>query len=365
MNDNRMFRCGLAALLLSLLASCGGKAPATPSAPAAAELTSEDVAVVQRGDIDDAIAITGSLHALQQTTLTAQIDGVIAKVDVRPGDSVRAGQTLAEYDTRDLDKQMLVAQAQLSKSRDMLAYNRKQAARNADLLKQNFISRNAFDASDSQLQTAAADVNVSEAQLALAKQALAKGKVVAPFAGTIAERLVEPGQRVGVNNKLLTLVDLSELEWVAAVPSGKIGQVHVGQTAELTVDGFEQTFTGQVTRINPSVDASNKSVAVYIRVPNQQHLLRDGLFAQGRLQVDVRKHTLIVPTDAVRSENGKQYVLAIENGHLQRHDVILGANDAVGGRVEIRTGIGAGATVLVSGVRLTSGMMVKLVRHTN
>ncbi|KAF0814142.1 Multidrug resistance protein MdtA [Andreprevotia sp. IGB-42] len=355
--------CLLAAIVLPLaLGACSGKKADTAAAsgPAAAELASEDVVVIKRADLDHSIALTGSLQALRQTTLTAQVDGVVSSVAVRPGASVVAGQELAQFDTRDLQKQLMVSEAQLVKSQETLAYNRKLADRNANLLKQNFISRNAFDSTNSQVQTAVADVNVSEAQLALARQALAKGRVAAPFAGTIAERLVEPGQRVGINSKLFTLVDLTELEWVASVPSGQIGEVRVGQTAQLQVDGFAQAFTGQVSRINPSVDAGSKSVQVYISIPNEQGLLRDGLFGQGRVLVDVRKGVLVLPVAAVREENGKHYVLVVEGNTLKRHEVTPGATDPATARQEITGGLSEGAIVLVSGVRLTTGMAVKL-----
>ncbi|SMC25523.1 RND family efflux transporter, MFP subunit [Andreprevotia lacus DSM 23236] len=352
----------LALTLTAALSGCGNKpAPtATASAPAAAELAREDVVTIKRSDLNHSIPLTGSLQALRQTTLTAQVEGVVGSVAVRPGAAVAAGQELAMFDTRDLEKQLLVSKAQLEKSREMLDLNRKQAERNANLLKQNFISRNAFDATNSQVQTSVADVNVSEAQLALAKQALAKTRVTAPFAGTISERLVEPGQHVGLNSKLFTVVDLSELEWVAAVPSSQIGEVHVGQTATLKVDGFSGEFSGQVSRINPAVDAVNKTVEVYIRIINDQGSLRAGLFGQGRLAIDTRKDALVAPAAAVREENGQRFVLQVDKGTLVRRNVVLGAADAASNTVEIQSGLEAGAVVLVSGVRLTAGMPVKL-----
>ncbi|WP_035056943.1 efflux RND transporter periplasmic adaptor subunit [Andreprevotia chitinilytica] len=354
------------ALSLSLIAcnrspgAVGAASGPAAATQAAAELSTDDVTTAQQGDLNRSIALTGNLQALRQTTITAQIDGLIASVAVRPGASVTAGQELARFDPSDLEKQMAVSQSQLAKSREQLALNHKLNERNANLLKQNFISQNAFDSSDSQLRTAEADAHTSEAQLALAKQSLAKTSIRAPFAGTVAERLAEPGQRVGMNSKLFTLVDLSELEWVGEVPSGRIGDVKVGQKAEFRVDGFDHPFTGQVSRINPSVNASSKTVQIYLQVPNPDGALRDGLFAQGNLLLDIRHAVINVPKQAVRDENGKRYVLAIEQGKLVRRDVSIGAEDAVADRVEIAQGIDAGTIILVSGVRLTSGMAVKL-----
>ncbi|UXY17169.1 efflux RND transporter periplasmic adaptor subunit [Chitiniphilus purpureus] len=334
-------------------------APAATATPAAVELASVDLAQVSPADIDSTLALTGTLNALQQTTLTAQVEGRIASVGARPGDAVSKGDVLARFDTADLERQATVARAQLEKSREQREYNRRQMQRNADLLKQNFISKNAFDSIQSQLQTAEADERASAAQLGVAQQALDKAIVRAPFSGTVGQRAVEPGQHVGINSQLFTLVDLTELELVAAVPAARIAEVRLGQQARFKVEGYPQPFTGTVSRINPTV-GDNNTVALYIRVPNPDGVLRSGLFAQGLLVIAQQRQVPSLPRSALRSDGGDSFVLAVESNKLVRRPVKVGAIDLRTNRVEIAAGVAPGTRVLASQAPLTAGTAVKL-----
>ncbi|BCL75051.1 nolF secretion protein [Jeongeupia sp. HS-3] len=336
-------------------------APAsTPARAAAVELAQEDVVTVSRSDVTHTLAVTGTLQAEQQTTITAQIEGQIAAIEVRPGQRVQRGQIIARLDASDLDRQVTVAQAQLAKRRDLLDYNRRLSERNQNLLKQNFISKNAFDTTQSQLQAAAADAHVAEAQLGLARQAQAKTVVRAPFDGVIAERLAEPGQHLGVNGKLFTLIDLSSLELIANIPARRIGEIRLEQTVSFQVDGFPARYTGHIVRINPGVNDASKAVEVYVRIDNRDDALRSGLFAQGIIDIAKHASVLALPLSALHEENGQSYVLAIESGKLVRHAVRTGARDEHNGRIEIIDGLKQDAVVLASGVQLAPGAMVKL-----
>ncbi|GLS03881.1 MexH family multidrug efflux RND transporter periplasmic adaptor subunit [Chitiniphilus shinanonensis] len=350
----------LAALWFAFAGRRAAAPPPAPPQPAAIELAPEDIATVVAGDIDNTLALTGTLGAIQQTTLTAQIEGKIASVEVRPGAAVTQGQVLARFDTANQQRQVAVAQAQLEKSRELLEYNRKLAKRNADLLAQNFISKNAFDNTQSQLQTAQADERAAVAQLGVAQQAVDNGTVRAPFTGTLAQRLVEPGQHVGVNSQLFTLVDLTELELAAAVPSTRIADVHVGQNVDFNVEGYRRAFSGTIIRINPTVDENSKTVSIYIRVPNPDGELRSGLFAQGTVLVDRRKGVSTLPLAAVHGDGSNAYVLTIESDRLVRRAVQVGATDLRRGQAELVSGPALGSKVLASNIALTAGTAVKL-----
>ncbi|WP_255987729.1 efflux RND transporter periplasmic adaptor subunit [Chitinolyticbacter albus] len=353
----------LAVGVAAWLGLADGKTPQPSALPKhnSVELATADVARVTRADLARALPLTGTLAALQQTTLTAQVDGRIAAVEVRPGDAVRTGQVLARFDTADLERQRAVSAAQLAKSREQLAYQQKLSRRNADLLAQNFISKNAFDNTQSELQAAAADERAALAQLGLAEQAITNATVRAPFAGTVASRQIEPGQHVGINSPLFTVVDLSELELVANVPSAQIAEVKLGQTVNFHVQGYTQAFTGSINRINPTVDEATKTIPLYLRVPNPDGALRSGLFADGLLVLDTRSAVPSLPLQAVHADGKARYVLAIEEGKLVRRDVTLGASDLKRDRVEIAAGIAAGAQVLASNARLPPGTAVTIV----
>lgn len=335
-------------------------APVKPdiAKPGTLALAPADLARVTQGEFSVVEPLSGELSAILQTTLTAQVEGELAEVRGRSGMRVKAGEILARFNTRDLAQKVAVQEAQLAKSREQLAFQKQQLKRNQDLLAQNFISQNAYDSAASQLSVQEADLRGNEAQLALARQSQDYALIRAPFAGIVAERLVEPGQRVGFNSKLFSLVNLDTLELKLLVPVNRIGHVRAGQTVHFTVEGMTERFTGKVERIAPQADAS-RAFPVYVRVENRQHLLRAGMYARAELALAQKTSTLTLPATAVREESGQKVVYAIENQVLQRKVVITGSSAA--GQTEIISGLNPDALVVaMPSSGLAAGRAVQL-----
>jgi membrane fusion protein, multidrug efflux system len=140
------------------------------------------------------------------------------------------------------------------------------------------------------------------------------------------------------------VVDLSRIEMEAAVAPDEVGAVQVGQVARLEVDGLPQPATATVVRINPSTQAGTRSVMVYLALMPQPGL-RQGLFARGRIELQ-RSDALAAPLSAVRVDQGKPYVLAVDAGKVALRTVELGARGeaAFNGRTESAVELKAGAT---------------------
>ena len=122
---------------------------------------------------------------------------------------------------------------------------------------------------------------------ALAKINLDDAVVRAPFAGTIAKRHVQPGEKVSLDSTIVTLVDLRQMVLEAAVPAADIPAVGIGQPARFKVGGFgAREFVGEVQRINPITADGSRAITIYIAVPNPDSALKGGMFAQGALTLD-------------------------------------------------------------------------------
>ncbi|WP_051304725.1 efflux RND transporter periplasmic adaptor subunit [Chitinilyticum litopenaei] len=329
-------------LLIVLVVAAGGllltdeqSAPqAGASASAPLELAAADVGRITRGPFARQLELAGELRPVRQTTLTAQVEGELQTVAVRAGEAVSAGQLLARFSPRDLAQRVAVQEAQLAKSREQLQQQQKVEARNRQLLAQRFISQNAYDATQSETAVLAAALQASQAELALARQALGNATISAPFAGVIAERAVEPGQHVGSNTLLFTLVDLSELELTLQVPVRALAGITPGQTVHFRVEGYAQEFSGSVARIAPQADAS-RSVPVYVRVDNRNGPLRGGMYAQARLDLAALPDTLSVPQAAVREEQGASFIHLVENGVLRKRTVRISERNPASGMLAI------------------------------
>src|SRR6185369_1335811 len=166
------------------------------------------------------------------------------------------------------------------------------------------------------------------------------------FAGIVSARLAQPGERVALDAKVVSIVDLSQLQLEASVPPAAIGQVRVGQPMSFRVEGFgEREFAGRIERINPAATAGSRSISVYAVIDNGEGLLRGGMFAQGSLTLSRVDNTIAVPASAVREEIGQTFVYAIENGLIKRKNVKVGVADA-GGRVQILEGLSGGDRIV-------------------
>jgi len=239
---------------------------------------------------------------------------------------------------------------------------RRNLTRNKDLLQQNFISQTTFESTENQLQVNEATYRAQAAQVDIARKALNVGEVRAPFAGMVSERSVNPGQRVGMNARLLNLVDLSELELEANVPLAQAAQLRIGQPVTFTVEGFgARNFAGKVVRINPVAQTGSRMLTLYARIPNPAGELRGGMFVQGQLWLTEPQNALVVPLSALRKDEQGDHVLLVRNGAVERRAVRPGAIDQGTRRAAIVSGLQAGDRVLLARLRgIKPGMAVKL-----
>jgi len=264
---------------------------------------------------------------------------------VREGDRVAEGQVIATIDTADLKAKLDAQVAALEENKAKANIAQKNRENNQQLLRQNFISQNAFDTTHSLYEGAAAAVKSADAQLRMAEKAMQDAVVRSPFGGIVSRRMVNVGEKVGIDSPLFTVVDLAKMEIEAPAPASEIPGVKVGQLAQFRVDGFgERTFDGRIERINPAAEQGSRSITLYVSVANRDGALKGGMFAKGQLILDKSPPTAVVPAGAVREEAGQAFVFTIEDGKVARRAVTLGMREE--GLVEIRSGLDKGVPVV-------------------
>lgn len=342
----------LAALIVAGIAVGGfaavrGKAP--PSAPAAqpvAEFTQQDLYIVEPQPLEHTLPLTGTLTPFNEATIKAKVAGELMQVAVREGESVNQGQVLARIDQTEVRARVAAREADVAGARAQLDWADKNRSTQKALLDRKFISQNAFDNIQSNYDVAAAKLRSAEAELVVARKSLGDSVLVAPFPGIVAQRHVQPGERVALDAKVITVVNLSRLELEAAVPAAQISRLRVGQQVAFSVDGFgERAFGGRIERINPATVSGSRSINVYAVIDNPEGVLRGGLFAQGAVILERVERALVVPASAVREEIGQTFVYAIEDGLVKRKNVTVGAADA-SGRVQVLQGLAAGERIV-------------------
>jgi RND family efflux transporter MFP subunit len=293
------------------------------------------------------IPFSGSLAPVVQTTVKAKVPGEIDRLFVREGERVVQGQMLAQIETADARSRLEAQEGALEEARARLSIAEKNRENSEALLRQKFISQNAFDTTHSTYEASAASVRSAEAQLRIARKAMDDAAVRAPIAGIVSRKMVNAGEKVGIDSALFAIVDLGLMEIEAPTPASEIPSIKVGQPATFRVDGFTgRAFDGRVERINPAAEQGSRAITLYISVANRDGVLKGGMFAKGEIQVDRTSPTTVIPAAAVRDEAGQTFVFTIENGKIARRAVKLGLAEPQQGMVEITQGLEEGIHVV-------------------
>ena len=326
------------------------------------EFAQGDLARLSQQRLETRLAVPGTLQAISQATVRAKLAAEVRRVVVREGERVAAGQVLAEFDTAQVQAQIAERAAALASARAQLANTERTRRTNAMLVKQSFISQNAFDAADAAHQAQLAAVAMAQAQLEQAELLLADAVVRAPIQGVVARRHVQPGEKVGYDAPLVHLVDLTRLEVQAQVPVADVARVRQGMPARVEVEGLNgRALEGRVERINPSAEAGSRNVNIYVTLPNEESVLRVGMFARVMLSTSRETEVPALPVSALREEAGQSYVWVIKEGRLARRIVGVGTRDGRAQLVEITSGIAPAELVLATKFdNLKEGLAVKL-----
>jgi membrane fusion protein, multidrug efflux system len=314
------------------------------------DITAADVAVATRAEMVATLELSGSLKAVDSAMLKAKVATEVREILVREGDSVRAGQLIGRLDDTEFRWRLRQAEDQAAAAQAQLDIAQRQLTNNQALVNQGFISQTALESSASSTASAKATLQAAKAAAEIARKAVNDTEIRAPLSGLVSQRLVQPGERVGLDAKLIEIVDLSRIELEAAVPPEDVLALRVGQVARLQIDGLALPATARVARINPSTQAGTRAVMVYLAVDPVPGL-RQGLFSRGVIELQ-RRTALVVPVTALRFDQARPYVTRVAGGQAKQRLVTTGARGEVtlAGRreasVEITDGLAEGDTVL-------------------
>lgn len=286
------------------------------------EVPPQDVATVEALELAQSVGVSGSLRALQTAAIKARVAGEVQGIGKREGDAVKEGDVVARIDSTEAQARVRQAEQQAKSALAQVAIARRAQDNNQSLVQQGFISATALETSTNNLAAAEANHQAAVAALDIARKALGDTTLRAPLSGQVSARLVQNGERVGVDARILEVVDLSGFELEAALAPADAARVAVGQKAQLQVEGLDQPVDATVARINPSVQAGSRSVLVYLRLPAAAGM-RQGLFAQGEI-VTGQLQALAVPLSSVRNDKPQPYIQVIQGGKIAHVPVTLG-----------------------------------------
>jgi RND family efflux transporter MFP subunit len=294
----------------------------------------------------ETLPFTGTLLAVNRAELKAEVPGRVTRVTVQEGDRVASGALLGAQDEDELLLAVQGAQGQL----DMAQAQAQQASRDNDravhLLARRSITRQTAQQAETACNAAHAAVQSAEANLGLARSRLHKSRITSPFAGEVAQRLVQPGEMLAPGQTAFVVVDNRRLEIQANLPAGVLSRVRVGMKATFRVNGFTEPFTATLTQVSPSVQADGRTLRVRLEVPNPDGRLKGGLFAEGQILDGTGAPRPALPSAVITATDKDADLFVVEGGVARLRKVMVGAEQEGWRPVD---GLALGATVVDQG----------------
>lgn len=330
------------------------------------------------GAVPSRVRGPGTVQARSAVSLASRVNATVVQVLVDVGHSVRKGQMLVTLDDRESSARLAAvksqqtavarnietARATLAKAQAELVLTQSRQRRDAELQKQGFVSPAVVDSSTAALRSAQAGVDAAKSSLAareadartVAQEARAADvsltytRLLAPIDGMVIQRQAEPGSMVLASSPILKLVDPATL-WVAMrVDESVLGQIRVGQRAQIRLRSGE-TLDGQVARIARQSDAATRELDVHVSMDTTpKHFAID---QEAEVSITTGEQTgIVVPLAALtKDRSGRPGVLVVEDGRARFRVVTTGAADDQ--NVSVAAGLSEGETVvgIAAGVR--------------
>jgi multidrug efflux system membrane fusion protein len=351
-------------IILVLVHLFAGKPPAHGAAPQVVK-----VAHAARGDMPEMLSELGTVTPDATVTVLPQLSGYLTEVGYKEGQDVKKGQFLAQIDPRQYEIDLQQAQAALLKDQASLDQARSDLARYHELRAQKAIAEQTVTDQEFLVRQDEAQVKSDEANIAQFKLDLIYCHIIAPVAGRVGLRLIDPGNYVTASSSpgivLITTMKPTTVEFTVA--QNDIGKVieRVNSGAQLPVtaytsDNAQQIATGTLYALSNQMATSTGTVTLRAKFENDDEALFPNEFVNIKILVDTLMQVVLVPTPAVLSGAPGDYVYLVNaNKTVSARKVTLGASD--GRNTAILSGLAAGDTVVVDGTdRLSDGAQISV-----
>ena len=336
-----IFKTIIIASAAVLAAGCGNNAgkKAVEAQVAEEAVPSVSVVEVSAREVPQTATYTSTVQPYVKNNIAPQMAGRITKINVEIGDFVKKGQVLAEIDKAQLQ------QAQLQLHNQEVELERLRALYDAGGL------------SKSDLDAIELSYNVTKTQV---DNLLENTVLCSPIDGVVTARNYDVGDMYTMSMPIYTVEQIKPVKLLVGISESDYTKVKKGDAVEITVDALpDQTFTGKVGKIYPTVDAATRTFLVEIVVPNNGNLLRPGMFARVTVTFGVNNNVVIPDVAVVKQQgSGERFVYILnQDGTVNYQKVVLGRR--MGAEYEVLEGIPSGAKVVTGGqIRLKDGVKV-------
>jgi membrane fusion protein (multidrug efflux system) len=311
-------------------------------------------------EVEHTLDAVGSFFPEDEVTVGSEVDGIIKRLLVDEGSTVKQGDLLLEIDEEKLRLEVEKSEAMLREGRARYDHSQATLRRMTNLFAQGVIGQQELDDAKNQELMNQAVVENTQAKLSRFKKELGDTRVLAPMDGVVSERLVSAGEYVKIGASLFKIVDANPLKLVFTLPEKNAGEIRTGQKVQVTTRVYAgEMFEGEVYFINPKLEPETRTIEVKAWVDNSEFKLRPGYFVDVRLLLGKQK-SLVLPESSVLVREGSVVVMAVVGGVVSYKRVEPGVRFS--GKVEILEGITPEDSIVVSGrSEITEGTSVTIV----
>ncbi len=349
-------RISLTTLALLLAFSLSGTAMAEDRQKRRERVVPVEVFKAITEDIVYTEETAGSLHAKTDVDIRSEIDGIVQEIFFEEGGTVEKGDLLVTLDDKEYRYKKLENEGKVLEAEADLSLARKTLERMESLYEEGVISAQDYDVALADTELKGAALKTANATLSFALEELNDAMIHAPITGIVSEKFIDIGEYVAEGTTdLLNLIDIDPIKLEFTVPAKYFSYVKVGQDVSISVEAYpDEEFSGRVYYINPKIATDTRRFKCYAWIPNPDGKLSPGFFVITKLPVATHLNAVVVPEEAILSEEGVNYCFIVEDGLAVRTDVVSGMR-LKDGMVEIVKGLKAGDGVVVRGQYVLSG----------
>lgn len=313
------FKLSLISLSLILAACNQQEVPkTTASEPKKIELIPQDLIPVKEGSLAAQTAFTGTIRAVQQSSIQAQVSATATAVTADVGQKVQKGQVLVRLNNQDNAARLAQAQANLASAQAQAELARNLMNRKQRLLNQGFIARVEFEQSQVDYKGQLESVRAQQANVDIAKKADRDGIITSPISGVITKRQVEPGQTVSVGQTLFEIVNPDQLEIQAKLPIEQQSALKVGSSIQYQIQGNSKQLHAILTRISPVADQDSRQIEFFASPKEAIDSLSIGAFINGIILHNDSNQGQTIPLDSIQNLQHDPFVWVIRNQTIQK-----------------------------------------------
>ena len=351
-----MFRTAIFSLaILLILSACSDRSRpeggAVPSSTLDRGASAHPVELMQvrAEDVVEWIRAIGSIHADQQVSVSAEVGGRLAEIEVEVGDLVEKGDLLARLDGERLRIARDLARAEVEMARANLEKSRRDAQRQGSLYEGQVTSEFSLEQADLKARIDEGQLKISQARLAVSERDLADASIISPVEGEITRKHVEVGELVEAGTPLFDVAKIDRVKIVVHVSELEITRIQKGQEAEIRVDGHPGlVFRGAVNTISAQADLQTRAFPVEILVVNDRaEKLLPGFIGRARIRGRTFEDAISLPEEVVVQRDGRPVVFVATGDTVSARAIEIGFAER--GRVVIAKGLKPGDRVIVTG----------------